>query len=79
MTFIPTHAQQLVIIQWMDSCIPKEEEHTSYQVGFDALNQHFIKQYKNTGSRLSKRLSPLAIYSAITTKRGVLMCIVLGK
>jgi hypothetical protein len=22
---IPTHAQQLVIIQWMDSCIPKEE------------------------------------------------------
>ena len=26
MTFIPTHAQQLVIIQWMDSCIPKEEE-----------------------------------------------------
>jgi hypothetical protein len=23
---IPTHAQQLVIIQWMDSCIPKEEE-----------------------------------------------------
>jgi len=24
MTFIPTHAQQLVIIQWMDSCIPKE-------------------------------------------------------
>jgi hypothetical protein len=20
------HAQQLVIIQWMDSCIPKEEE-----------------------------------------------------
>ena len=27
MTFIPTHAQQLVIIQWMDSCIPKEEDH----------------------------------------------------
>jgi hypothetical protein len=26
MTFIPTHVQQLVIIQWMDSCIPKEEE-----------------------------------------------------
>jgi hypothetical protein len=26
MTFIPTHAQQLVIFQWMDSCIPKEEE-----------------------------------------------------
>ena len=26
MTFIPTHAQQLVIIQWMDSCIPKKEE-----------------------------------------------------
>ena len=26
MTFIPMHAQQLVIIQWMDSCIPKEEE-----------------------------------------------------
>ena len=26
MTFIPTHAQQLVIIHWMDSCIPKEEE-----------------------------------------------------
>ena len=25
---IPTHAQQLVIIQWMDSCIPKEEEET---------------------------------------------------
>ena len=24
MTFIPTHAQQLVIIQWMDSCIPKK-------------------------------------------------------
>jgi hypothetical protein len=23
---IPTHAQQLVIIQWMDSCIPKEED-----------------------------------------------------
>lgn len=29
MTFIPTHAQQLVIIQWMDSCIPKEEEEIS--------------------------------------------------
>ena len=26
MAFIPTHAQQLVIIQWMDSCIPIEEE-----------------------------------------------------
>ena len=26
MTFIPTHAQKLVIIHWMDSCIPKEEE-----------------------------------------------------
>jgi hypothetical protein len=26
MTFIPTHAQQLVIIQWIDSCIPKEED-----------------------------------------------------
>ena len=26
MKFIPMHAQQLVIIQWMDSCIPKEEE-----------------------------------------------------
>ena len=26
MTCIPTHAQQPVIIQWMDSCIPKEEE-----------------------------------------------------
>jgi hypothetical protein len=26
MAFIPTHAQQLVIIQWMDSCIPEEEE-----------------------------------------------------
>jgi hypothetical protein len=24
--FYPTHAQQLVIIRWMDSCIPKEEE-----------------------------------------------------
>ena len=24
MTFIHTHAQQLVIIQWMDSCIPKK-------------------------------------------------------
>ncbi|SCN47492.1 hypothetical protein BAZMOX_227839_0 [methanotrophic endosymbiont of Bathymodiolus azoricus (Menez Gwen)] len=23
--FYPTHAQQLVIIWWMDSCIPKEE------------------------------------------------------
>lgn len=29
-------------------------EHTSYQVGFDALNQHFIKQYKNTGSYYPK-------------------------
>jgi hypothetical protein len=28
MTFIPTHVQQLVIIQWMDSCIPKEKEQT---------------------------------------------------
>ena len=26
MKFIPTHAQQLVIIQWMDSCIPEEED-----------------------------------------------------
>ena len=26
-------------------------------------------------TRLWKRLSPLAIYSAITTKRGVLMCV----
>ena len=24
------HAQQLVIIQWMDSCIPKEEEDLQY-------------------------------------------------
>ena len=24
--FYPMHAQQLVIIKWMDSCIPKEEE-----------------------------------------------------
>jgi hypothetical protein len=30
MTFIPTHAQQLVIIQWMDSCIPKEEEDVQF-------------------------------------------------
>jgi hypothetical protein len=25
------HAQQLVIIQWMDSCIPKEEEEEQIQ------------------------------------------------
>ena len=31
-------------------------EHTSCQVDFDALNQHFIKQYKNTGSYYCKRL-----------------------
>jgi hypothetical protein len=24
--FYPAHTQQLVIIRWMDSCIPKEEE-----------------------------------------------------
>ena len=33
--FYPTHAQQLVIIRWMDSCIPKEEEEdtkTSFQI-----------------------------------------------
>jgi hypothetical protein len=32
-------------------------EHTSYQVGFDALNQHFITQYKNTGSYYRKMFS----------------------
>ena len=32
-------------------------EHTSYQVGFDALNKHFIKQYKNTGSYYRKMFS----------------------
>jgi hypothetical protein len=27
-----THAQQLVIIQWMDSCIPKEEEEVFFVI-----------------------------------------------
>jgi len=34
-------------------------EHTWYQVGFDALNQHFIKQYKNTGSYYRKMFSSI--------------------
>jgi 23S rRNA maturation mini-RNase III len=39
--FIPTHAQQLVIIQWMDSCIAKEEEEDD-------------KQSKNTTQKTKK-------------------------
>jgi hypothetical protein len=33
MTFIPTHAQQLVIIQWMDSCIQKKEKKKQQPAG----------------------------------------------
>ena len=39
MTFIPMHAQQLVIIQWMDSCIPKEEEDAQNVVSLYLCNQ----------------------------------------
>ena len=39
MTFIPTHAQQLVIIQWMDSCKPKEEEELSLLTQYSHKNK----------------------------------------
>jgi hypothetical protein len=36
------HAQQLVIIQWMDSCIPKEEEEFLNIILFSMFNQIYL-------------------------------------
>ena len=44
MTFIPMHAQQLVIIQWMDSCIPKEEEEEIIQQDTNLINERIYPQ-----------------------------------
>ena len=57
MTFIPTHVQQLVIIQWMDSCIPKEKEQTMNHKTIHRklkTEQHepYKKQEVNLGGKL---------------------------
>ena len=57
MTCIPTHAQQTVIIQWMDSCIPKEEE--DWLNRFDDIPL-FIKihvESRDVPTKLSQHLS----------------------
>ena len=51
-----------------------------FTIGFVIFNlDEFTQSYSPfkllSFTRLWKRLSPLAIYSAITTKRGVLMCV----
>ena len=57
MTFIPMHAQQLVIIQWMDSCIPKEEEESPRQTQvIEGKPKHDGGKDRQTGVKYNAKL-----------------------